>query len=170
MRPCGARLRLAGHQDLIPADRRADIQAPRECTRPPLARIDTRLTRWPWTEENGRDAEAGKERLPMTEQNQARNLLATLRDALHKLEFQLGRTRDGVAEIANQAERLRESVEALCELRQREDTSVGIEMFVDAAVDLREAFRELEAGILDVQADVATLAAEIVDDEQGRDA
>jgi hypothetical protein len=96
--------------------------------------------------------------------------LATLRDALHKLEFQLGRTRDGVAEIANQAERLRESVEALCELRQREDTSVGIEMFVDAAVDLLDAFRELEAGILDVQADVDTLAEEIADDENGRDA
>jgi uncharacterized protein YukE len=106
----------------------------------------------------------------MTEQNQARDLLATLRDALHKLEFTLGRTRDSVDEIANQAERLRESVAALCELWQREDTSVGIEMFVDAAVDFREAFRELEAGILDVQAEVDTLAEEIADDENGRDA
>ena len=38
---------------------------------------------------------------------------------------------------------------ALCDLQQREDTSVGIEMFVDAAVDFLEAFRALEAGILD---------------------
>jgi hypothetical protein len=106
----------------------------------------------------------------MTEQHQARDLLATLRDALHKLECHLGLTRDGVNEIANQAERLRESIAALGELRQREDTSVGIEMFVDAAVDLLDAFRELEVGILDVQADVDTLAAEIADDENGRDA
>jgi hypothetical protein len=106
----------------------------------------------------------------MTEQHQARDLLATLRDALHKLEFHLGLTRDSVNEIANQAERLRESIAALGELRQREDTSVGIEMFVDAAVDLLDAFRELEAGILDVQADVDTLAEEIADDENGRDA
>ena len=100
----------------------------------------------------------------MTEQPQARDLLATLRDARHTLEVTLGLTREGVAEIANQAERLRESVAALCELRQREDTSVGIEMFVDAAVDFRSAFRELEAGILDVQ------AAELGDDANGRDA
>jgi hypothetical protein len=106
----------------------------------------------------------------MTEQNQARDLLATLRDALHQLEVTLGLTREGVGEMTNQAERLRESVEALCELRQREDTSVGIEMFVDAAVDFREAFRELEAGILDVQAEVDALAAELVDDANGRDA
>jgi hypothetical protein len=106
----------------------------------------------------------------MTEQHQARDLLATLRDALHQLEFHLGLTRDGVNEIANQAERLRESIAAVCELRQREDTSVGIEMFVDAAVDFREAFRELEAGILDVQAEVDTLAEELADDANGRDA
>ncbi len=102
----------------------------------------------------------------MTEQHQARDLVATLRDALHKLEFTLGRTRDGVDEIASQAERIRDSVAALCELRQREDTSVGIEMFVDAAVDLLEAFRALEAGILDVQAEVDTLEAEMTDDGQ----
>ncbi len=102
----------------------------------------------------------------MTEQHQARDLVATLRDALHKLEFTLGRTRDGVDEIASQAERIRDSVAALCELRQREDTSVGIEMFVDAAVDLLEAFRALEAGILDVQAEVDTLEAEMADDGQ----
>jgi hypothetical protein len=82
----------------------------------------------------------------MTEQHQARDLLATLRDALQKLEVTLGLTRDGVDEIASQAERLRAGVEALGELWQREDTSVGIEMFVDAAVDLLEAFRELESG------------------------
>ena len=106
----------------------------------------------------------------MTEQNQAWDLLATLRDALHQLEGTLERTRDGVDEIASQAERLRAGVEALGELRQREDTSVGIEMFVDAAVDLLEAFRELESGILDVQAEVDTLEAEMADDEDGREA
>ena len=101
----------------------------------------------------------------MTEHNQARNLVATLRDALHQLEGTLGRTREGVDEIASQAERLRDGVEALCDLRQREDTSVGIEMFVDAAVDLIEAFRELESGILDVQAEVDTLEAEIAEED-----
>ena len=105
----------------------------------------------------------------MTEPNRKRALVATLRDALHKLECNLGLTRDGVDEIASQAERLRAGVEALCALRQREDTSVGIEMFVDAAVDLLEAFRELEAGILDVQTDVDTLEEEMADDD-GRDA
>jgi len=105
----------------------------------------------------------------MTEPNRRRALVATLRDALHKLEVTLGCTREGVDEIASQAERLREGVEALCELRQREDTSVGIEMFVDAAVDLLEAFRALEAGILDVQAEVDTLEAEI-EEEDGQEA
>jgi hypothetical protein len=61
-------------------------------------------------------------------------------------------------------------VAALCDLRQREDTSIGIEMFVDAAVDLLEAFRALEAGILDVQAEVNSLEAELTDDEDGREA
>ena len=106
----------------------------------------------------------------MTETNKRRDLVATLRDALHQLEVTLGRTREGVDEIASQAERLRDGVEALCDLRQREDTSVGIEMFVDAAVDLIEAFRALEAGILDVQAEVDALEAEMTDDEDGRDA
>lgn len=106
----------------------------------------------------------------MTETNQARDLLATLRDALHQLEGTLERTRDGIDAIASQADRLRAGVEALNELRQREDTSVGIEMFVDAAVDLLEAFRELESGILDVQTEVDTLEAEIGDDENGREA
>ena len=106
----------------------------------------------------------------MTETNQARNLLATLRDALHQLEGTLGRTRAGVDEIASQAERIRDSVAALGDLRQREDTSVGTEMFVDAAVDLLEAFRERESGLLDVQAEVDMLEAEIADDEESHDA
>ena len=103
----------------------------------------------------------------MTEHHQARDLVATLRDALHQLEGALARTRDGVDDIASQTERLRAGVEALGEIRQREDTSVGIEMFVDAAVDLLEAFRELESGILDVQAEVDTLEAEMADDGNG---
>jgi len=106
----------------------------------------------------------------MTEQNQARDLVATLRDALQKLEFSLGRTREGVDEIAGQTERLRAGVEALGELRQREATAVGIEMFVDAAVDLLEAFRALEAGLLDVQAEVDSLEAAMEDDEDGQQA
>jgi hypothetical protein len=106
----------------------------------------------------------------MTETNKTRDLLATLRDALHQLEFTLERTRDGVDAIASQAERIRDSVAALGDLRQREDTSIGTEMFVDAAVDLLGAFRALEAGILDVQADVDTLEAELADDEDGREA
>jgi hypothetical protein len=77
----------------------------------------------------------------MTEHNQARNLVATLRDALQQLELTLELTRSGVDGVASQAERIRDSMTALCDLWQREDTSVGIEMFVDAAVDLLEAFR-----------------------------
>jgi hypothetical protein len=106
----------------------------------------------------------------MSEQNQARDLVATLRDALQKLEFSLGRTRDGVDEIASQTERLRAGVEALGELRQREATAVGIEMFVDAAMDLLAAFRALEAGLLDVQAEVDSLEAAMEDDEDGQQA
>jgi hypothetical protein len=37
-------------------------------------------------------------------------------------------------------------------------------------VDLLEAFRALASGILDVQTEVETLAAEIGDDEKGREA
>jgi hypothetical protein len=101
----------------------------------------------------------------MTETNKARALVATLRDALHQLEFNLEITRIGVDGVASQAERIRDSVAALCDLWQREDTSVGIEMFVDAAVDLLEAFRALEAGILDVQAEVDALEAEIEEED-----
>jgi predicted DNA-binding protein (UPF0278 family) len=101
----------------------------------------------------------------MTEQNQAQNLVARLRDALHKLDFALEHTREDVTEVVSQAERLREDVAALGDLRQREDTSVGIEMLVDAATAFREAFRELESGLLDAQADVDTLEAAIEDEE-----
>jgi hypothetical protein len=102
----------------------------------------------------------------MTETNKTRDLLATLRDALHQLEGTLGLTRDGVDEIASQAERLRDGVEALCALRQREDTSVGIDMVVDAATDLLEAFRQLESGLLDAQAEVDRLEEEMADDDR----
>ena len=106
----------------------------------------------------------------MAETNNTRDLLATLRDALRELELTLSLARESVDEIASQAERIRDSVAALGELRQREDTSVGIEMFVDAAVDFLEAFQALEAGILDVQAEVNSLEAELTDDENGREA
>ena len=103
----------------------------------------------------------------MPETNKTRDLLATLRDALQQLEFNLELTRSGVDGAASQAERIRDSVAALCDLWQREDTSVGIEMLVDAAVDFLEAFRELDAGLLDAQADVDTLEAEMADDGNG---
>jgi hypothetical protein len=106
----------------------------------------------------------------MTEMHKTRDLVATLRDALHQLAANLERTRDGVAAVASQAERLRDGVAALCDLRQREDTSVGIDMLVDAAVDLLEAFRALEAGLLDAQADADTLEAEMGDDAEDGDA
>jgi hypothetical protein len=105
----------------------------------------------------------------MPETNQARDLVATLRDALHQLEGTLERTREGVDAIASQTERLRAGVEALGALRQRQDTAVGIDMFVDAAVDLLEAFRALESGILDVQAEVDTLEEEIAGDDGRED-
>jgi hypothetical protein len=106
----------------------------------------------------------------MAETNNTRDLLTTLRDALRALELTLPLARESVDEIASQAERIRDSVAALCDLRQREDTSVGIEMFVDAAVDFLEAFRALEAGMLDVQAEVNSLETELTDDEDGREA
>ena len=106
----------------------------------------------------------------MPETNNTRDLVATLRDALRELERTLPLARESVAEVASQAERIQDSVAALCDLQQREDTSVGIEMFVDAAVDFLEAFRALEAGILDVQAEVNSLEAELTDDEDGREA
>jgi chromosome segregation ATPase len=106
----------------------------------------------------------------MTEQNQARTLVARLRDALHKLDFALEHTREDVTAVASQAERLREDVAALGTLLQREATAVGIDMLVDAATAFREAFRELETGLFDAQGDVDTLEATLADDEDGRDA
>ena len=72
----------------------------------------------------------------MTETNKARDLVATLRDALHQLEGARGRTRGGV----------------------------------DAAVDVLEAFRTLDTGILDVQAEVDTLEAEMAEGADGQKA
>jgi hypothetical protein len=106
----------------------------------------------------------------MTEPNQARELLATLRDALHKLDCNLGLTREGVDAIVSQVERLHAGVEALCDLQQREATSVGIEMLVDAGADFLAAFRALESGILDAQGEVDTLEAAMEDDADGREA
>ncbi len=106
----------------------------------------------------------------MTETNKTRDLLATLRATLHKLALNLELTQAGVDEITSQVAYLREGVEALCDLRQREDTSVGIEMLVDAAVDFLAAFRALESGLLDAQGDVDTLEAAIEDDEDGQQA
>jgi len=104
----------------------------------------------------------------MTETNKARDLVATLRDVLQKLEFNLDLTRASVDEIASQVARLREGVAALGDLQQREATSVGVEMLVDAAVDFLAAFRALDAGLLDAQGDVDTLETAIEDDEEGR--
>ena len=107
----------------------------------------------------------------MAETNKRQDLVAALRDALSTLEGTLGRTREGVDEIVSQAERLREGVDALGALQPREPTAVvGIEMFVDAATALLEAFRELESGILDVQMEVDTLEAGMGDDEDSREA
>jgi hypothetical protein len=106
----------------------------------------------------------------MTEQHQARDLLATLRDALRKLALTLERTQAGVDAIATQAARIRESVEALSALGQPEDTAIEIEMLVDAAVDFLAAFGELESGIRDAQAEVDTLEAAMEDNENGREA
>jgi hypothetical protein len=105
----------------------------------------------------------------MTEPNKARDLLATLRDALHQLASTLDHTREGVGDITSHVARLREGVEALCDLRQRENTSVGVDMLVDSAADLLAAFRALDSGILDAQADVDTLEEEMADAD-GRDA
>ena len=102
----------------------------------------------------------------MTETNKTRDLLATLRDALQKLEGTLELTQDGVDEITSQVGRLRGGVEALGDLRQGEDTYVGIEMLVDAAADFLEAFKELESGIRDAQVDVDTLEAAMEEEDK----
>jgi hypothetical protein len=82
----------------------------------------------------------------------------------------LEHTREGVDAITSQVARLQEGVEALGALRQREATAVGIDMVVDAAAEFLGAFRELESGLLDAQADVDTLAAAMADDENGPEA
>ena len=86
---------------------------------------------------------------------------------LHQLEGALARTRDGVDAIASEAERLRAGVEALGELRQRVDTSVGIEMFVDAAVVCSRPSQGAR-GVLDVQARWTRWRG--MADDHGRDA
>ena len=52
----------------------------------------------------------------------------------------------------------------------RRDASTQRNHAIDAAVDVLEAFRELASGILDVQAEVDTLAAEMADDEDSQQA
>lgn len=105
----------------------------------------------------------------MTETNTRQDVVATLRDVLRTLEDTLGRTREGVDEIASQAARLRASVEALGKFLLRADTTVGIDMFIDAATVFLEAFRALDAGVLDVQTAVDTLEAELADGEDDRE-
>ena len=106
----------------------------------------------------------------MTETNQTRILVATLRNALDDIASALEHTRDGVAEIGKEAARLREGIEALGALWRREDTSVGIDMVIDATTDLLHAFHDLESALPDAQADVEVLEAEMADNEDGRDA
>jgi soluble cytochrome b562 len=106
----------------------------------------------------------------MTETNRTQTLVATLRKALQDLESALGVTREGVDEIGNEAARLREGIAALGALRRQEDTSVGIDMVIDAAVDLLQAVHNLEMALPDAQTDVETLEAEMEDNEDGRDA
>ena len=101
----------------------------------------------------------------MSEQNQTRTLVITLRDALHVLEAELGRTREGVDEIDTQAARLREAITALSALGQGEDTSVGIDMVIDAATELLQAFHNLESALPDAQAEMDILEDELEDSE-----
>src|SRR5690242_18586961 len=101
----------------------------------------------------------------MTEQNQARNLLDTLRDTLHDLKGALERTREGVNEVGTHVARLREGIAALGHLRRREIPAVGVDMLVDAAAEFLAAFRELETGLGDAQGDVDILEAKLADDE-----
>jgi hypothetical protein len=119
---------------------------------------------------HGREVCPAKERQRMTETNQPRVLVATLRDALQKIESELGLTRGGVDEIDTQAARLREGITALSALRQEEAAAVGIDMVIDAATELLQAFSNLESALPDAQADVETLEAEREDNEHGRDA
>ena len=104
----------------------------------------------------------------MPETNRIQTLVATLRAALQEIEAELGRTREGVDAIGQEAVRLREGLAALGALRRREDTAVGIDMVIDAAVALLQAFRALELALPDAQGDVETLEAER-EDEDGRE-
>jgi hypothetical protein len=106
----------------------------------------------------------------MTETNRTRPLVATLRHALQEMASALESTREGVNEIGNEAARLREGIAALGALRRWEDTAVGIDMVIDAAVDLLQAFHDLDMALPDAQTDVETLEAEMEDNEDGGDA
>ena len=101
----------------------------------------------------------------MTETNRIWTLVATLRAALQEIESELGLTRESVNAIGQEAVRLREGLAALGALRRREDASVGIDMLIDAAGALLQAFHDLELALPDAQADVETLEAEREDEE-----
>ena len=58
---------------------------------------------------------------------------------------------------------------ALGALRRREDTSVGIDMVIDAA-EMLQAFHTLAMALPDAQTDVETLEAEMEANEDGHDA
>jgi hypothetical protein len=103
----------------------------------------------------------------MTETNRIRTLVATLREAVQEIESALGLTREGVDAIGQEAVRLREGLAALGALRRREDTAVGIDMVIDAAVALLQAFQDLELALPDAQAEMETLEAEREDEDAG---
>jgi hypothetical protein len=103
----------------------------------------------------------------MTETNRIRTLVATLREALQEIDSELGLTREGVEAIGQEAVRLREGLAALGARRRQEDASVGIDMVIDAAVALLQAFHDLELALPDAQADVETLEAEVEDEDTG---
>jgi hypothetical protein len=103
----------------------------------------------------------------MTETNRIRILVATMRSALQEIEAELELTREGVDAIGQEAVRLREGLAALGALRRREDAAVGIDMVIDAAVALLQAFHDLEMALPDAQTDVETLEAEREDEDAG---
>ena len=90
----------------------------------------------------------------MTETNRIRTLVAMLRDALQEIESARGLTREGVDAIGQEAVRLREGLATLGALRRQENTAVGIDMVIDAAVALLQAFQDLELALPDAQGDV----------------
>jgi hypothetical protein len=103
----------------------------------------------------------------MTETNRIQTLVATLRSALVEMESELGLMREGVDAIGQAAAGLRESLVALGALRRRENTAVGIDMVIDAAVALLQAFQDLELALPDAQADMESLEAEREDEDAG---